>query len=174
LLPAVLVRERGGWTPVERFRPAILDVLKIVTSFTVAHSITLSLSALEVLRLPSRLVESGIALSVILAALNNVWPVLDDDRWTAAFALGLLHGFGFSATLMDLGLPRANLVLTLFGFNAGVEIGQMCVVAVFLPLAYFARRTLVYRKVGMRFGSLVIAAIATVWLVERAFAVKIL
>jgi hypothetical protein len=144
-----------------------------LTAFTLAHSITLSLSALGVLRLPSRFVESGIAASVILAAINNVVPVLEEDRWTAAFALGLLHGFGFSATLMDLGLPRQNLVVTLFGFNVGVEIGQMCVVAAFLPLAYLARRTLAYRRVALLGGSMVIAGVATVWLVERAFALKV-
>ena len=174
LLPSVLVRERGGgWVPVSRLRPALVDVLKIVTSFTLAHSITLTLSALEILRLPSRLVESGIAASVVVAAVNNVVPILAEDRWTAAFALGLLHGFGFSATLMDLGLPRQNLVLTLFGFNVGVEIGQMCVVAAFVPLAYMTRKTWVYRRVGLVGGSLVIAGVASVWLVERAFAVKL-
>jgi HupE / UreJ protein len=174
LLPSVLVRSKTGtWEPVPRLRPALVDVLKIVTSFTLAHSITLSLSALEILRLPSRLVESGIAASVVIAALNNVVPILEDDRWAAAFALGLLHGFGFSATLMDLGLPRQNLVLTLFGFNVGVEIGQMCVVGAFLPLAYLARRTWAYRRVGLVGGSIVIACIASVWLVERAFAVRV-
>jgi hypothetical protein len=174
LLPSVLRRTPGGaWEPVGALRPALKDVLKIVTAFTVAHSITLSLSALGVLRLPSRLVESGIAASVILAAANNVVPILEEDRWTAAFALGLLHGFGFSAALMDLGLPRSSLVTTLFGFNAGVEIGQMCVVAAFLPLAYLARRTYAYRRVALVGGSFAIAGIAAVWLVERAFAVKV-
>jgi len=175
LLPSVLVRKGGrqAWEPVDRLRPAVMDVLKIVTAFTLAHSITLSLSALGVLRLPSRFVESGIAASVILAAVNNVVPVLEEDRWTAAFALGLLHGFGFSATLMDLGLPRQNLVVTLFGFNLGVEIGQMCVVAAFLPLAYLVRRTVAYRRVALLGGSVVIAGVATVWLVERAFALKV-
>jgi hypothetical protein len=175
LLPSVLVRRDADrtWEPVSRLRPALVDVLKIVTSFTVAHSITLTLSALDVLRLPSRFVESGIAASVVLAAVNNIVPILEEDRWTAAFALGLLHGFGFSATLMDLGLPRQNLVLTLFGFNLGVEIGQMCVVAAFLPLAFFARKTRAYRTVALLAGSVVIAAVASVWLVERALLVKI-
>ena len=175
LLPSVLVRKNDprGWDPVVRLRPALMDVLKIVTAFTVAHSITLSLSALGVLRLPSRFVESGIAASVVLAAVNNVVPILEEDRWTAAFALGLLHGFGFSATLMDLGLPRQNLVVTLFGFNVGVEIGQMCVVAAFLPLAYLVRKTAAYRRVALLGGSVAIAGVATVWLVERAFAVKL-
>jgi hypothetical protein len=175
LLPSVLVRRDADrtWEHVSRLRPALVDVLKIVTSFTVAHSITLTLSALDVLRLPSRFVESGIAASVVLAAVNNIVPILEEDRWTAAFALGLLHGFGFSATLMDLGLPRQNLVLTLFGFNLGVEIGQMCVVAAFLPLAFFARKTRAYRTVALLAGSVVIAAVASVWLVERALLVKI-
>ena len=175
LLPAVLVRRPPSpkWEPVDRFRPALVDVLKIVTAFTLAHSITLTLSALEILRLPSRFVESGIAASVIFAAANNIVPVMRDDRWTAAFALGLLHGFGFSATLMDLGLPRENLVLTLFGFNLGVEIGQMCVVGAFLPLAYFARRSIFYRRGAVFGGSIVIAIVASIWLVERVFAIKI-
>jgi len=175
LLPSVLVRRgHSGWEPVPRLRPALVDVLKIVTAFTLAHSITLTLSALEVLRLPSRLVESGIAASVVVAALNNVYPLLAEDRWAAAFALGLLHGFGFSATLMDLGLPRQNLALTLLGFNVGVEIGQMCVVAAFVPLAYVARRTWFYRRLGLVGGSLAIAGVAGLWLVERAFSVAIL
>jgi len=173
LLPSVLVRKDGRWEPVPRFRQALIDVLKIVTAFTVAHSITLSLSALDVLRLPSRFVEASIAASVVVAALNNIVRVLEEDRWTAAFAFGLLHGFGFSATLMDLGLPRKNLVLTLFGFNVGVEVGQMCVVAAFLPLAFLSRRTLFYRRVGLVGGSVVIAALASVWFIERAFVVKI-
>jgi HupE / UreJ protein len=173
LLPSVLIRKGKTWEAVPNFRAALVDVLKIVTSFTVAHSITLSLSALNVLRLPSRFVESGIAASVVLAAVNNLVRVLEEDRWTAAFALGLLHGFGFSATLMDLGLPRKNLVLTLFGFNFGVEVGQMCVVAAFLPLAFLARKSPFYRRVGLVGGSIAITAIATVWFIERAFVVKI-
>lgn len=145
----------------------------IVTAFTLAHSITLTLATLEVVQLPSRLVESGIAASVVVAAVNNVHPVLGEDRWAAAFALGLLHGFGFSATLMDLGLPRHNLALTLFGFNVGVELGQMCLVVLFVPLAYLARRAMLYRRLGVVGGSLVIAGVAGVWFVERAFAVKL-
>ena len=173
LLPSVLRRENGVWRPVPSFKVALLDVLRIVTAFTLAHSITLSLSTLGILRLPSRLVETAIAASVVLAAVNNVVPLLRDDRWQAAFALGLLHGFGFSAVLMDAGLPRGTLAVTLFGFNVGVEIGQATIVAVFLPLAYLARRTTAYRKLGLVAGSAVIACIATVWMLERAMAIKI-
>jgi hypothetical protein len=174
LLPSVVRREGKEWMPVERLRPAVLDVLRIVTAFTVAHSITLSLAALGVVTLPSRLVESAIAASVVLAAVNNLHPILRQDRWMAAFLLGLMHGFGFSSTLMDLDLPRSNLVLTLFGFNLGVEIGQIAIVAVFVPLAYAARATVAYRRLALVAGSVVIAVLATIWLIERAFVMKII
>jgi hypothetical protein len=174
LLPSVLRREGKTWHVVPTLRPAVIDVLRIVTAFTIAHSITLSLAALGVMTLPSRLVESAIAASVVLAAVNNVVPVLRQDRWMAAFLLGLMHGFGFSSTLMDLDLPRSNLVLTLFGFNAGVEIGQVAIVAVFVPLAYAARNTTAYRRVALVGGSIAIALVATIWLVERAFVLKII
>jgi hypothetical protein len=173
LLPSVLRRERGAWVPVPRLRTALLDVLRIVTAFTLAHSITLSLAALGVVTLPSRLVESAIAASVVLAAANNVYPVLNQDRWVAAFILGLMHGFGFSATLTDLDLPRSSLVSTLFGFNVGVEIGQASIVCVFVPLAFAARRSTVYRRWILVGGSVVVAAIATVWFIERAFAIRL-
>jgi hypothetical protein len=174
LLPSVLRRDEDGWKPVGTFKLALIDVAKIVTSFTIAHSITLSLSALDVVRLPSRLVESGIAASVVFAALNNIVPMLEGDRWAAAFMLGLLHGFGFSATLLDLGLPRQALVLTLFGFNVGVEIGQLVVVAIFLPLAFLVRRSPQYRRFALVGGSIAITLIAGVWFVERAFAMRII
>lgn len=171
LLPAVLRREHRRWTARQGWRPVVLDVLRIVTAFTVAHSITLGLAALGVTRLPSTFVEAGIALSVALVALNNIVPVFRDDRWTVTFALGLLHGFGFSSVLMDLGLPQDARVLSLLGFNIGVEIGQLLVVALFLPLAYALRRTRLYQRVVLVGGSLVIAAIAMLWTVERIFSI---
>ena len=174
LLPAVLRRDEEGWAPVASLRTALYDVLRIVTAFTIAHSITLSLAALGVVTLPSRLIESAIAASVVLAALNNLRPILREDRWLAAFLLGLMHGFGFSAALQDLDLPRSNLVLTLFGFNLGVEIGQVAIVCVFVPLAYAVRSSNAYRRGVLAGGSVIILALASIWLVERAFDVKII
>ena len=173
LFPAVLVRKEKTWEPAPAWRPVVLDVLRVVTAFTLAHSLTLTLSALGLVRLPSRLVESVIAASVVLAASNNVRPWLRDGRWTMAFALGLMHGFGFSATLEDLELSRGTFAASLLGFNVGVELGQLAVVLVFLPLAFAARKTAAYRKGVLFGGSLVILVIAVVWLVERALAVRI-
>jgi hypothetical protein len=174
LLPAVLMRREDAWQPAESFRGAFWDVARIVTAFTVAHSITLTLAALEIVALPSRWVESAIALSVVLAAINNVFPLVSHGRWLAAFAFGLIHGFGFAGALRDLGLPSGSLALSLFGFNAGVELGQLAIVAMFLPLAFRLRATWAYRRIVLAGGSAVIAAIAGVWLVERVFNVAIL
>jgi hypothetical protein len=174
LLPAVLVRKGRMWDGGAGLRPAVIDVLKIVTAFTLAHSITLSLAALGVLSIPSRVVESLIAASVALAALNNIWPLFPGRRAVAAFGFGLIHGFGFASVLLDLGLPASSLLLSLVGFNVGVEVGQIAIVAVFLPLAYLARNTAFYRKAVLVGGSALILLVALVWLAERVFDLKLI
>lgn len=174
LLPAVLIRSRQQWQPVERFRPTLIEVVKIVTAFTVAHSITLALAAFEVVSLPSRWIESAIAASVILAALNNVYPLIHRHLWLVAFAFGLVHGFGFANVLKDLGLAQNMLILALLAFNIGVETGQLTIVCGFMPLAYWLRKTVWYRIWILCFGSIVIAFIALIWLLERLFDLKLL
>ncbi|HEU5293186.1 MAG TPA: HupE/UreJ family protein [Burkholderiaceae bacterium] len=174
LLPAVMHWSGARWTPVHGFKPAFWDVFRIVTSFTVAHSITLSLAALGIVALPSRLVESAIAASVVVAALNNLRPLVEGRRWMVAFGFGLVHGFGFASVLTELGLPREALVIALVGFNLGVECGQLLIVALFLPLAYSLRASAFYRRTVMLGGSLAIAVIAGTWLAERLFDFKLL
>jgi hypothetical protein len=173
LLPAVLLRENRRWQPRAPFRPVLIEVVKVVTAFTVAHSITLSLAALDLISLPSRWVESAIAASVILAALNNVYPVIDKTLWLVAFLFGLVHGLGFANVLKDLGLPQNTLVPALLAFNLGVEIGQLTLVSGFLPVAYGLKHTEWYRKWVVTAGSLLIAAVALVWLLERSIDFKL-
>jgi hypothetical protein len=174
LLPAVLVRSHKHWEAAAKFRPAFIEVLKIVTAFTVAHSITLSLATLGIVTLPSRLVESAIAASVVLAALNNIFPLFEGKRWMVAFFFGLIHGFGFASVLADLGLPQGALLLALVGFNLGVEGGQLTIVSIFLPLAFWLRGTGFYRRWVLIGGSLAITLLASVWLIERVFVLKLL
>ena len=169
LLPAVLVRQQRTWSPTPSLRAASVDVLKVVTAFTVAHSITLSLAVLGVVSLPARLVESVIAASVVIAALNNLRGTIDRKRWLMAFVFGLVHGFGFASVLADLGLPQGALALALVGFNVGVELGQLAIVAVFLPLAFLLRATSFYRVGVLRLGSLAVALLASWWFVQRVF-----
>ena len=178
LLPAVWIRSaatdprtgvtRTRWVPANDLRLALTSVLKVVTAFTVAHSITLALSVLDVVDPPSRWVESIIAASVVLAALNNIWPLISEARWKLTFVFGLVHGFGFASALKDAGLAKGALVGPLVGFNVGVEIGQLCIVALVLPIAWSLRGTRTYRG-AFAGGSLAIAAVAGLWLVQRAF-----
>ena len=168
LLPAVLRRRNGQWEATPIARPAFANILKVVTAFTLAHSITLSLAAFNVVHLPSRLTESVIAASIIVAALNNIFPRVTEGRWRIAFAFGLLHGFGFASVLAEMGLPSGARLVSLVGFNLGVEAGQLAVVLAVMPLAYYFRSTSFYRLTLMRWGSTGIAALALVWLVQRA------
>jgi hypothetical protein len=174
LLPVVLVRVSGGWRGVERLGESVREVLWVVTSFTVAHSITLSLAALGFVSLPSWLVESAIALSVVVAAFNNIVPVFNRRRWLVAFGFGLIHGFGFASVLAELGLPQETLVLSLVGFNLGVELGQLAIVVALLPVIFWLRNTAFYRRGILVGGSLLIMLLALVWLAERLFDLKLI
>ena len=174
LLPSVLMMVAREWQPAHSFKASFIDVLKIVTAFTLAHSITLTLATLHIISLPSRWVEAAIAASVVIAALNNIYPLLLGKRWIAAFVFGLIHGFGFASVLADLGLPQSALLLALVGFNLGVEIGQLAIVSAFLPVAYAIRKSWFYQRVVLYAGSVLIVLIAGLWLIERLFNLKII
>ena len=173
LFPAVLERGDGRWRAVPAFRPAFFEVVRIVTAFTIAHSITLSLAVLGFISLPSRLIESTIAASVVIAALNNLYPLITQRLWIVAFLFGLVHGLGFANVLADLALPTPSLAISLVSFNLGVEAGQLMIVAALTPLAFLARRSWLYPRLVLGAGSLGIAAAAAIWLIERSFNVSI-
>ena len=146
----------------------LLSLVKVVTAFTVAHSITLCLAALEVVRLPSQWIEAGIALSIVYVAVENFWLKRTDYRWMITFAFGLVHGFGFANVLRELGLPTEGLVASLFAFNAGVEIGQVAIVALIFPLiAWLSRRP--YQRPVVLVVSAVIGLFGLGWFIERVF-----
>ncbi len=146
------------------------SLLLVITAFTVAHSITLFLAATGASRLPAVVVESGIALSVVVVALNNVFPLFAEDRWTLAFALGLLHGFGFSNVLADLGLAHHARLLPLFGFNVGVELGQLAFIAVVLGVIALAKRLplpVPVERNALPATTYALGGLAAFWFVER-------
>jgi len=147
----------------------LLSITKIITAFTIAHSVTLSLAVLEVVRLPDRLIEAVIALSIAFVAAENLFlnPTVS-RRWLVSFCFGLVHGFGFSSALRELGLPAHGLLLSLFAFNFGVEVGQGLVVAACLPLLFLVRRTRWESRVFLS-SSLAILLVGLVLFVERAF-----
>lgn len=147
---------------------SFLNLVKIVSSFTVAHSITLILSALQVVAIPARLVESVIALSIVYIALENFFIKKSDDRWLITFIFGLMHGFGFAGVLHELGLPTEGLVVSLLSFNVGVEVGQVIIVGVTFPLIYLITKTRWQKKMVYGLSSVIIV-FGLMWFFERAF-----
>ncbi|MCI0737219.1 MAG: HupE/UreJ family protein [Beijerinckiaceae bacterium] len=168
LLPAVVTWTKQKWLPVDGFAGAFRSTAKVVTAFTLAHSVTLSAAAFGIIELPSRFVESVIAASVAAAAINNLFPVMTRRLWAAAFVFGLIHGFGFASVLSEFGLPPGQKLAALLAFNTGVELGQLAIVAALLPMLFLARRTIAYTRVVMPGGSAAISVIALIWFVERA------
>lgn len=168
LLVAVWRRDGAGWQPRAGAASAWRETLRLVTAFTLAHSLTLGLAAAGILAPPTRWVESLIAASVLLAAVDNLWPFLPGPRWRIVAFFGLVHGFGFAGPLQDLGLRQGELALPLAGFNIGVELGQLALVALLLPLACALRSARLYRIAVVRGGSAAIAGLAGVWVLERS------
>lgn len=168
LAPLAATRRKvTDWRGEAKVRPSFMDVLAVVTAFTVAHSITLGLSVLELVNPPADLIEPAIALSVVAAAVNNLLGRTSLKRWGLAFVFGLIHGFGFANVLLDLGLPGHQLALALAGFNLGVELGQIAIVLAFFPLAWALRNTAFYRWGVVVAGSAAIAVLGSAWTVQR-------
>jgi len=169
LLPAVLRREDNSWVPVESFGKAIFRVLKIVTLFTLAHSVSLALAALGFISLPGRLVESIIAASIILVALNNIFPRFKEGSAFVICGFGLFHGLGFASVMSDIPFRMENLEKVLIAFNVGVEIGQIAIVIVAFILLFPIRKLAIYQPGVLRLGSAAAGLMATYWFIERAF-----
>ncbi|MGD8212683.1 MAG: HupE/UreJ family protein [Desulfobacterales bacterium] len=169
IIPSVMIRPKNIWEPVTEFRSAIIYVLKIVTLFTIAHSLTLSVAALGIFELPSRLVETIIALSIAIAALDIIFPIFKRKIWWVVFIFGLFHGFGFASVLKRLGVLGEHLALSLFGFNLGVEVGLVVIICLVFPIIYLMRRYAFYPKIVMRYGAATMILVAALWFVERAF-----
>jgi hypothetical protein len=150
---------------------SLWQTVKIVTAFTVAHSITLSLAALGMVNVPSSIVEPLIAASIVWVAVENlVAPTGTRRRWMIAAAFGLIHGLGFASALAELGLSRDALVGALIGFNIGVELGQLAFVAVVMPPLVWASRPGRLPRLPQVL-SVIVALVGAVWLVERLLAV---
>lgn len=173
LLPSVLLLSlTRSWEPSPSFRASFFRVLKLATAFTIAHSITLSLAGFGVIELPSKFVETLIALSIILAALHNLRPVVANKEWVLAFFFGLFHGLGFASLLSDLGLDRSNRVWSLLAFNVGVEIGQVAIIALVFPTLYLLARTRFY-QIGLKVASVGLVVVSFLWMIERIFEVDL-
>lgn len=145
----------------------LIQLLKIITAFTLAHSLTLGAAALDIITLPSVLVESVIALSIAYVAFENLFPRFAiSRRWTISFLFGLVHGFGFSSVLKEIGLPRDSLLLSLLNFNLGVEAGQLVAVLIIVPLLIQLRKT-AWEEKTVRSLSLVVLIVGLTLFIQR-------
>lgn len=171
MLPLALGRE-GMAAP--RGRALWGPLLGLVTAFTLAHSITLALAAWRLVAVPPSVIEPLIAATIALAALDNLWPLLGQRRVAAAFAFGLVHGFGFAGPLLEIDLPPGPMAWALLQFNLGVEAGQLAVVALALGVLWPLRRRATPARWALRSGSVAVAVLALVWVGERLLDVKLL
>jgi hydrogenase/urease accessory protein HupE len=154
----------------------IVPVIKIVTAFTIAHSITLSLAALDIVVIPSIVVEPTIAASIVFVAMENFFSRDIDGRWRVTFAFGLIHGFGFAGALREVGLPANAVVTALAAFNVGVEIGQVAIVSIVVPMLIALDRLMAsdrakpVRATSLVYGlSALISLLGSYWLLTRMF-----
>lgn len=173
LLPAVLWRKDRHWEPVTRFRSALWQVAKIVTVFTIAHTITLSLAALQIVAMPPRLVESVIAASIAIAALDVFFPIFHKRIVLVVFLFGLFHGAGFASVILSMEIHPDYMVGTLFGFNLGVEVGQLIIVCLLFPVFFALRNWAGYVRYAMPMVAVCLIVVASYWFVERAFDVDL-
>lgn len=173
LLPAVMVCRERKWEPVESFKQAGWQTLKIVTVFTIAHSITLCLATLRFFEPSSRWVETIIALSIAVTAFDILVPLFKDRIWVVVFCFGLFHGFGFASILSGLEIPSSHILWSLLGFNVGVELGQIVIVALLFPVLYFLRKTTFYARFLMPVGAAILIFISLYWAIERGLEVDL-
>jgi len=169
LLPCVLRWNQGRWESDGNFRAVIRRITAIVTAFTLAHSLTFAIASLGVVHLPSRWVEIAIAASIFIPAVNILHPFLPGKGWAIAMGFGLIHGFGFANVLADMDLKGGSLAPALLGFNLGVEMGQLAILGVTVPLFFALRDTILYRQILLKAGAACAGLLALGWMIERMF-----
>jgi len=174
LLPSVMRRGPQGWQPVQRLGQALWPVLGIVSAFTIAHSITLGLAASGRVSLPPSVIEPAIAVTIVLAAIDNLRPLFGGRRALVTFAFGLVHGFGFAGVLAELNLAPAQFAWALLQFNLGLELGQLMIVAAAVAVLFVLRAQPRYPAWAIRGGSCAAILIGTLWFIERTAQVALL
>jgi len=167
LLPSVLRPVNGRWQGASKFSEVTRDIVTIITAFTIAHSTTLALAVTGTVHLPTQPIEVAIAASIAVAGGINLLPKLSGLRLPLAFGFGFVHGFGFANALSEIDASGATLLPLLAGFNIGVEIAQLSIVAVVLPAIYLARGTRWYARGVMPLGSCALGTAGIVWLLQR-------
>jgi hypothetical protein len=176
LLIMAALRRAGddGWVAIDGLGRVLTETIKTLTAFTLAHAVVLTPAVLGLVSLPVRLVEPAVAVTIMLAALDNVHPILPRLRWRIAFLFGLIHGLSFASALGPMRLPPVWLALALGSFNLGVEGGQIALALLLVPIAFILRHELIYRRYIAPGISLSVLLFAGIWFIDRVFALDLL
>jgi hypothetical protein len=176
LLIMAALRRPGdhGWVAIDGLGRVLIETIKTLTAFTLAHAVVLTPAVLGIVSLPLRLVEPAVALTIMLAALDNVRPILPRLRWQVAFLFGLIHGLSFASALGPMRLGPVWLALALGSFNLGVEAGQIALALLLVPIVFIMRHEAVYRRYIAPGISLIVLLFAGIWFVDRVFALDLL
>ena len=175
LVPAMFRRRthshglHAALVPVSDFRGMFVESVKVLSAFTIAHGTTLTLSVLHLVSIPERVSEAGIALTILVTALDNVFHFIPGRRWPLAFLFGLVHGLGFATALGPLALPPLALGVALISFNLGLEAAQVSIACLVLPIGFALRNTAVYPRRIMPGISTAVAGVAAAWFTDRVF-----
>ena len=175
LVTAALRRAGGGrWMAIDGLGRVLIETIKTLTAFTLAHALVLTPAVLGVVNVPARLVEPAVALTIMLAAFDNIHPILPRLRWQVAFLFGLIHGLSFASVLGPMRLPPLGFALALGSFNVGIEAGQVALALLLVPIAFALRQESIYRRLvapGLSISALLLAG---VWFLDRVFALNLL
>nr|WP_297349625.1 HupE/UreJ family protein [uncultured Glaciecola sp.] len=166
LLTICLYRQVNEWKDIESKKVIIRKTLVIITSFTIAHSITLSGTALGIIPVMGSWIEVVIAASILFNVINNLFPMIK-NLGLITFIFGLIHGMGFAGALSEFGFTKEHQLLSVLGFNLGVEIGQLGLLVVLLPILLWLRKSNYYKWYGMQLFSLLVGGLAIYWILER-------
>ncbi len=174
LVPAMLRRRPAAtgafsrWDAAPSFAPAFWEAVRVLSAFTVSHALTLSSAVLGYVHAPAQMIEAGIALTILITAIDNIWHVLPGPRLWLGFGFGLIHGFGFANALGPLDLPPGQLAVALLAFNLGLEAAQVGLAALVLPAGFLARHTAAYRQRVLPGVSCAAGLLALAWFADRA------
>jgi hypothetical protein len=175
LVTAALRRPSGGqWMAIDGLGRVLIETIKTLTAFTLAHAIVLTPAVLGVVSVPARVVEPAVALTIMLAAFDNIHPILPRLRWQVAFLFGLIHGLSFASVLGPMRLPPLGFAMALGSFNIGVEAGQIALALLLVPIAFALRNESLYRQLIAPGVSISALLLAGVWFLDRVFALNLL
>lgn len=175
LITAALRRDAAGsWVPMDGLGRVITETFRVLTAFTLAHATTLTLAMLHVIDAPARLVDPAVAATIMLAAIDNIRPILLRARWGIAFGFGLVHGLSFASALGPMQLPALDMAVALGCFNLGVESGQIALALLLVPIAFVLRVERIYPRLLAPLLSAGAFSLAALWFVDRVFALNLL